>query len=273
MWHLDTCRELLRIVVPNLDCNCVAFTDDGKLILSGWSDGKLRAFGPQTGRLMWVINDAHPKGVTAIATTSDSRFVVTGGLEGAVRVWSLGRDKQSLVASMKEHRARVEWISMRNSSDEECVSAGADGSCIVWDLSVMKRRIALQSNTLFHGAVYHPDDSQIVTCGTDRKVTYWDTFDGQPIRIIDGSDMAEVTSICTDATGDTIVTGGGDKLVRVWHYDDSMCTHVGTGHSGTVTGVLVSPDRSRIVSVGSEGGILVWDAPLEGQEGGEGGDA
>jgi WD40 repeat protein len=26
VWHLSTCRELLRITVPNLECLCVAFT-------------------------------------------------------------------------------------------------------------------------------------------------------------------------------------------------------------------------------------------------------
>ena len=85
IWHLDTCRELLRIVVPNLDCKCVAFTDDGKLLLSGWSDGRIRAFGPQTGRLLWTIHDAHTKGVSAITSTSDSKFAISGGEEGTVR--------------------------------------------------------------------------------------------------------------------------------------------------------------------------------------------
>jgi WD40 repeat protein len=34
---------------------------------------------------------------------------------------------------------------------------------------------------------------------------------------------------------------------------------VGVGHSGAVTGLQVSPDGSRVVSVGAEGGIFVWN--------------
>lgn len=26
VWHLDTCRELLRISVPNLECKCLVFS-------------------------------------------------------------------------------------------------------------------------------------------------------------------------------------------------------------------------------------------------------
>jgi cilia- and flagella-associated protein 52 len=79
VWHLSSCRELLRINVPNLECHCITFTQDGKQILSGWSDGRIRAFGPQSGKLLWTINDAHHKAVTAVVTTTDSGHLVSGG--------------------------------------------------------------------------------------------------------------------------------------------------------------------------------------------------
>jgi WD40 repeat protein len=55
---------------------------DGKTIISGWSDGKIRGFGPQSGKLLYTINDAHHKAVTAIAVTSDSNRIISGGEEG-----------------------------------------------------------------------------------------------------------------------------------------------------------------------------------------------
>ncbi|GFH24774.1 uncharacterized protein HaLaN_22628, partial [Haematococcus lacustris] len=82
VWHLATCRELLRIAVPNLECNCIVFATDGKSIVSGWSDGKIRGFAPQSGKLLYTINDAHQKAVTAIACTSDSNKIISGGEEG-----------------------------------------------------------------------------------------------------------------------------------------------------------------------------------------------
>jgi WD40 repeat protein len=66
IWNSLTRQELLRIEVPGLDCNCVNFMSDGKSILSGWSDGKIRAFLPQSGKLLYAINDAHNHGVTAL---------------------------------------------------------------------------------------------------------------------------------------------------------------------------------------------------------------
>ena len=54
---------------------------------TAWSDGKIRAFSPETGKLLYEIVDAHPKSVTAMATTADCTRIVSGGKEGQVRVW------------------------------------------------------------------------------------------------------------------------------------------------------------------------------------------
>lgn len=42
--------------------NCVDFMPDGKSIISGWTDGKIRCFLPQSGKLLWILNKAHATG-------------------------------------------------------------------------------------------------------------------------------------------------------------------------------------------------------------------
>ncbi len=50
----------------------------------GWDDGKIRAFYPESGKSMFVINDCHHRGVSAIAISSDCKRVISGGGEGMV---------------------------------------------------------------------------------------------------------------------------------------------------------------------------------------------
>lgn len=109
--------------------------------------------------------------MTSLASTSDSSKLISGGEEGMVRVWRLGKQSQTLEASMKDHRGSVNAIRVRK-DDAECVSASSDGSCIIWDLATFKRRTSLFANTFFKSVVYHPDESQLVTTGTDRKVMH-----------------------------------------------------------------------------------------------------
>jgi WD40 repeat protein len=80
---------------------------DGKSIYSGWHDGKIRAFLPQSGKLLFCINDAHINGVTAVTSTSDCAKLVSGGMNGEIRIWKINKQSQVMEASLKEHRGRV----------------------------------------------------------------------------------------------------------------------------------------------------------------------
>mmetsp|Transcript_42589 Transcript_42589/g.99981 ORF Transcript_42589/g.99981 Transcript_42589/m.99981 type:complete len:612 (+) Transcript_42589:132-1967(+) len=260
VWNARTCAELLRVQIPNLDCDCICFSRDGRAILSGWSDGKIRAFGPQSGKLLYVINDAHVGGVTAIACANDPERLVSGGFDGSVRVWRVTAESRVMLGSMKEHKATVNCIKVRG-NDMEFVTASSDGSCIIWDMRRFVRNNSLFASTFFKAVLYHPDESQLLTTGTDRKITNWDAYDGSAIRIVDGSTSAEVNTLDIAGSGEFFVSGGGDKVVKLWHYDEGQTQAIGIGHSGAITKVVVSPDQRNIVSVGDEGAILIWNIP------------
>jgi len=277
VWHATTLSELLRLQVPNQECNCIAFLPSGAAIVSGWNDGKIRSFLPQSGALEYVINEAHrltgvgnssggvvPKnGVTAVCPSNDCKRLLSGGADGQVRVWAISKGVQVMVASMKEHKGPIYAISIK-SDDTECVSASADGSCITWSLTDQHpfvRINALFAANFFKSVAYHPDESQLLTCGTDRKITYWDVLNMNAIRIIDGSETADVNTLHINADGRFFVSGGADKKVVLWNYDEGSRYYEGLGHSGSICRVRISPDEKRIISVGTEGGIYVWKVP------------
>lgn len=262
IWNANTRQELLRIQVPNMECYCLDFMRDGRSIVTGWSDGKVRTFLPQSGKLMYVINDAHKNGVTALSVTSDSGRIVTGGMEGEVRVWKIGNQMQTMDASLKEHRGRV-WCIIVNSGDSLAVSASSDGSCIVWDLKSQTRTLCLFESTMFKHIVYHPDESQLLTTGSDRKVAYWDTFDGQAIRVLEASEEGEVCALSISKSGSHYVSAGEERLLKLWDYDEGVCKYIGVGHSGTITTTKIAPNQTFIVSAGSEGAIFLWKMPEE----------
>ncbi|XP_027830696.1 cilia- and flagella-associated protein 52 isoform X2 [Ovis aries] len=261
VWHTLTNRELLRITVPNMTCHGIDFMRDGKSIISAWDDGRIRAFAPETGRLMYVINNAHRIGVTAVATTSDCKRVISGGGEGEVRVWHIGHQIQKLEEALKEHKSSVSCIRVKK-SNEECVTASTDGTCIIWDLVRLRRNQMILANTLFQCVCYHPEEFQIITSGTDRKIAYWEVFDGSVIRELDGSLSGAVNGMDITVEGVHFVTGGNDHLVKVWDYNEGEVTHVGVGHSGNITRIRISPGNQYIVSVSADGAILRWKYPF-----------
>jgi len=274
LWHMATGSELLRIQVPNLECNCITFNPKGSLILSGWSDGKVRAFGPQSGKLVFVINDAHKlvgvgnasggivpiNGVTAVCVTNSGTRLLTGGADGQVRVWKLDASAQVMIASMKEHRGPIYDIKVAR-DDLECLSASADGSIIKWSLESFTRTAAVFGATFFTGVSYHPDESQFISCGTDHKITFWDSTDMAAVRILEGSETAALHGLDISSEGDFFASCSADKTIKIWHYDEGVCWYTGIGHAGPVSKVKISPDERHVLSIGNDTSICIWKLP------------
>lgn len=51
--------------------------------------------------------------------------------------------------------------------------------------------------------------------GTDRKIQYWECYDGSLIRDLEGSTAAAVNSLDVSQDGSFFVTGSNDFLVKV----------------------------------------------------------
>jgi len=260
VWHAPSNQELLRICVPNKSCNSLVFSRDGRSIISGWDDGKIRAFYPESGRVMYVINDAHHRGVTAVTMTSDCQKIVSGGGEGMVRVWQIKPDNQILEATMKEHKNAVAQIRI-NKSDTECVTASWDGTCIIWDLKRCARSQVLFANTLFQCIDFHPEEFHLLTGGSDRKIAYWETYDGAQIRELEASKSGTINGLDIDREGKFFVTGSSDKLVKVWKYNEGEVMAMGFGHGGEIKRVRICPNNRHIISVSDDGSILRWKMP------------
>jgi WD40 repeat protein len=263
VWSTGTGKELLRVAVPNLECHACQVTPSGAAIVSGWTDGKVRAFSPESGKIKFVIPDAHTGAITALVcarTDSEGPWpLVTGGADGRVRIWRITSQHQAMEFSLKEHRGPINRL-IATPSGDQCISASADGSCIVWDIARGVRTMAFFEPNVFKSVVMHPDESQILTCGTNHKITYWDVVDGQAIREIEGADDF-MNCIDIDARGEFYVTGSDDKNVKIWHYDEGLTVAKGKGHSGAITAVAMSPDQRTVVSAGRDGDLIFWRCP------------
>ena len=58
------------------------------------------------------------QGVTALACTSDSRRVLSGGGEGQVRVWEVTPQGQYMKVALKEHKGAVSCIKIKSNNEE-----------------------------------------------------------------------------------------------------------------------------------------------------------
>ena len=120
--------------MPTGHPTCTIFTDE--IIISGWSDGKVRAFRVDNQELLWTIDHAHPSGVTAIDLAHNFKFLATGGNDGEIRVWEIRT--RELISHLKEHTSKITKIEIFP-DDVHLMSSSRDKSILTWDLKNEKR--------------------------------------------------------------------------------------------------------------------------------------
>lgn len=60
--------------------------------------------------------------------------------------------------------------------------------------------------------------------------------------MLDGSSTGEVNALAITAEGEHFVSGGQDKIVKLWNYDEGISYYTGVGHSGAITKIAIAPN-------------------------------
>jgi WD40 repeat protein len=87
----------------------------------------------------------------------------------------------------------------------------------------------------------------------------WDAQTGQDLRTLkEHTDW--VNSVCLSGDGKRLVSGSGDRTIKVWDAQTGLLQLTLRGHTDPVWSVCLSVDGKHIVSGSADHTIKVWDA-------------
>lgn len=256
LWDLNSYASPIHgAPVRSTTPSCVTVL--GELVLSGWSDRRIRAMDLLDGSLLWTVDNAHRDVVSAVLGSNNMRYFISGGNDGEVRVWEL--KSREMFVNLKEHTNRVTALAVF-ADDAHVISASRDKCFLVWDLR-RERRVASYAQKMggINDVCLANDQVTVLTVGSERKITYWDLRAADPVRVIDYGHDAESCSVALSHSNKFFVTAGSDQAVRLWDFSTGRCIAEGLGHSKTVSKARFSPDDRQVVSVGADGCMLVWN--------------
>ncbi|PIB36339.1 hypothetical protein BFP72_13510 [Reichenbachiella sp. 5M10] len=208
----------------------VAFIDQGKKILSVSEDKSVRVWDVSSGTLAKTYRFETEEGVYgkiyASALSKDERYLFLGGYFdassgpkeniGEIRILDLVNEK--LLPSLKGHQNVI--LDLVVSEDgSKLISASADQSIIVWDLSPLK----------------YSNQASVITSITDIA--------------------SHINAIDFDVETGTIAAGDQDGYVRTWSLNGGNPSQFKV-HSEAVRDVKFSPHT--LYSAGEDGRIIKW---------------
>jgi len=254
VWNLSNQQCVCETKIDNIDVRSLVISD--LYIIVGCSDGVIRSFNRENAQPTWKINDAHKGSITALALSPNEKFLVSGGSDGSMRVWSL-RTRQ-LLQHQKDHLHAVNNLVLLE--DRYCLSCSRDRTFSCWDLKKEQRICSYAQRMGGINAITIVDDGSekiVITTGQEKSLSFWDMQGSAPIHQIKVD--TEFNSIETSHDGKLIACGGVDHKLYLWEYQTRKLIGSFSSHSCSINKVQFSPDDRQIISVGSDSAISIWN--------------
>ncbi len=247
----------------------VAFSPDGKTLVSTYEDGTARiwAAGTNAGAVeleMTPVAPGHPLfgqvlAVTAVTFNRQGTRVGAGWAEGRAGVWDAASGRQLWEASA--HAAELTAIAF-SPDGRRMVTSGKDDLARLWDAASGRPLADLRGHSsLITGAAFSPDGSQVLTQSYDGTARLWAAANGE-LRHVLGGHQEGVYCAAFDPSGRTIVTCGKGRA-RLWNAASGAGTGELRAGEGAVTDAAFSPTGRFVVTVGGgptgDGKARIWE--------------
>ncbi|KAH8822443.1 WD40-repeat-containing domain protein [Flagelloscypha sp. PMI_526] len=243
-------------LIINVEALSVAFSPDGKRVISGSHDRSMRIWDAESGTQVGKL-DGHGNSVRSVAFSPDGKRVVSGSDDNSVRIWDANSGKQ--VGMLDGHGSSV--LSVGFSPDGKCVVSGSsDKSVRIWDAESGEQIGKLGCHISSVSSVaFSPDGRRVVSGSHDNSMRIWDTVSSEQASKLDGhSDL--VLSVAFSPSGKHVVSGSDDESVRIWDAESGKQVGRLDGHGDSVRSVAFSPDGKHIVSGSDDNSVRIWDA-------------
>jgi len=228
----------------------VAWSPDGKWVAS--SEGIICVWNAETGELVRKIQ----RPAFRLRFSRDGRWLATGSMTGALRVWDTASWQQ--IVEAKPHGDRLSAITF-HPNGSQAVTASWDGLVKFWQLPEWRELRSLDDHHASVATAAYSDDARwLLTGDSDVTLLVRDAADGTLRHTIRLPEGGRGMSAFFTPDSRRIVTGTNDGVIRVWHATSGVLLDaIDAIVEGKLFDTALSPDGVTVATVGLRTGD-VW---------------
>ena len=254
--------QLLRTLTGHTDTVLsIAYSPDGRNLVSGNWDGHIRMWDVDTGVLLKTLT-GHEKGVPSLVYSPDGATLISGSWDNTIRIWDIntGQPLQTIIGNTTELEPSqgVRVISL--SPDGQTIASATDEKVIrLWDVHTGKLTDSLVGHTNEVAAVaFSPRGTVLASGGDDATLRLWDVEAGKLLNTFKEPTRSSVLSVAFSPDG-RILASGCYAMVRLRDTFTERNTVTLTGHTTWVRALAFSPDGRILASIDEDGVVILWD--------------
>ncbi|HVF24911.1 MAG TPA: hypothetical protein VNA23_03430, partial [Anaerolineales bacterium] len=254
----------LKVFSGHIDeLRSVAFSPDGKYVLTGSIDTTAKLWDATTGKEIYTLS-GHTDEVLSVAFSPDSRYIASASADTTAKLWNVTTGKETYTLGDNDDAV----LNVAFSPDGKYILTTTEngGVAKLWDTVTGHEVRAFGRGELGNGAAFSPDGRYIMANSNedDYTVKIWDTTTGQEVHKLRGHSNW-VYSVAFSPDGQYALTGSIDNTAILWDVATGQEVYTIRGHSNSVRSVAFSPDGKYILTGSGDRTARLWDVTT-GQE-------
>ena len=254
LYDTDTSKELALLKGHTGTVTCVAFSTDGKTLVSGSVDTTIRCWDTLTGKLKATLT-GHVGSITLLKFLPDGEILASGSRDDTIRLWDL--KTRQLKATLGGHTGGVHSITF--AQDGSMLASSGWQKNLLWDAKTGERLATFieeipnkierynQFGRVISGAL-SPDASILVSWDIKQGIRLWDTKTGIRITDLKLKGRTRFSTVALSPNGKTLASEGKENEIQLWDVNTRKPQKTLTGQSGYVSSILFSPKGDTLVS-------------------------
>lgn len=230
--------------------NSIAFSNDGKKVVTSGTDRTAKVWDVNTGLLLADCR-GHTEPVSKAVFSNDGKWVLTCADDQSAIIWDAATGKERLSLKDPSHIDNIAF----NNDDSRVLTSGMSITAKLWNSSNGKIVATLADNNNFSEARFSPDGKLIAANYWDDSVHVWDGHTGEQIIVF----KEHTPFIEFDASGTLMVTGSVDSLTRLWNPRTGALVKGLLNKRGRTNAAAFSSNGKLLATCTYYGDLQIWD--------------